>query len=246
MQILDLMPGVKRKLGGNTDADSTSPLWIKDAIKELTETYPFEELKVNGPVVNFEVGKFEYPITFFTNNNEKPTIINSWFVSSTSSISNPVSANSSNTGRYLKYRTIPVLDVMVRTLGTPSKWTRNGLTFMIGATPDQSYATQMRYQREHPFLCNEFDAGALQQQTVLMPSSWSIILEFHAAMIGAYEKRMLDYAQMYHNTLFGDPDFQKTGRGNPGLVFSRTSNFMRDSSNNERQVQMVVMRSCAS
>lgn len=240
------MPGVRRKLGGRTDADTNSPLWIKDSIRELTESYPFEELKVNGPIINFQIGIPEYSITTFTNNNEKPTIINSWFVSSTTTLSTTISSNNSNTGRYLKYRTIPVLDIMIRTPGQPSKWTRNGNNFLVGATPDQAYATQMRYQREHPFLCDEFDPIALQQQTILMPASWSIIIEFHAAMIGAYEYRMLDYAQTYHSVIFGDPDFQKTGKGNPGLIFARTSNYVRDNSSNERQIQCVVMKSCAS
>lgn len=245
MLVKDLMPGVKRKLGGRVDSDSVSSLWIKDAVKELTESYPFEELKVNGPVVNFSPGISEYLITFFTNNNERPTIINSWFVSSTSTISTVITGNSGNTGRYLKYRTIPVLDIMSKQLGPPSKWTRNGTKFIVGSAPDQNYATQMRYQREHPFLCDEFDPVALQQQTIQMPTSWSIIIEFQAAMIGATENRMLDYRNDYHSILYGDPDYRKTGRGNPGLIFGRTSNYDRDSSNNERQIQMVVMRQCA-
>lgn len=245
MKISDLMSGVKRKLGNRDDADNVSPLWIKDAVKEITENFPFEELKVNGPIVNFSPGLFEYPITFFTNNNEYPSIINSWFVSSTSTIALTVTSNNTNAGRYLKYRTLPVLDIMIKNLGQPSKWTRNGKNLLVGSTPDQNYATQMRYQREHPFAGNIFDPVNLQSQEILMPTSWSIIIEFTAAIIGAYEYRMLDYAQMYHTTLYGDPDFKKTGRGNPGLIFSRTSNYDRDSSNNERQIQMVVMKQCA-
>lgn len=244
MLISDLIPGVIAKLGNREDAVARAPFWIKDAIIELTESYPFEELKVTGPSTAFTTNVFEYDIVDFTNNNEIPTIINSWFVSYTTTLPTPGSTTST-TGRYLKFRTLPVVDVMSKIAGVPSKWSRNGNKFIVGQAPNAAYATQMRYQRRHPFLCSLFDAAALQTQTVRMPDSWSIIIEFEAAMLGAYEYRMLDYAQMYHNTLYGDPDFQKTGRGNPGLIFARTSTYDRDSSMNERQVQMVVMRACA-
>lgn len=246
MTINDLMPGVTRKLGGRVDAATNSPLWIKDAVTELTESYPFEQLAVDGPIVQFQVGVNEYPITFFTNNNEYPSIIRSWFVSSTTNTNlTPTASQNNTTGRFMKYRTLPVLDVMSKVFGPPSKWTRNGKNLIVGSCPDQNYATQIKYQREHPWLCSLFDPVALQVQTVQLPQSWSIIVEFLAAKIGAAELRMLDYASDYHTTLYGDPDFKKTGRGNPGLIFARTSNFDRDSSNNERQIQMVVMRQCA-
>jgi len=236
MQIKDLMPGVKRKLGGRDDVDVSSPLWIKDSILELTESYPFNELESAGPVVNFVVGQPNYTISYFTNNNERPTIIYSWWVSTTTSMT--------NTGRNLKYRTVPVVVSMSKTPGQVSKWTKHGVDFIVGNQPDQAYASQMLYQREHPFLCDKFDPVALQNQTVKMPDSWSIIIEFHAAIIGAHELRMSDYATMYHQALYGDPDFKKTGRGNPGLIMQRTSTYDRDSSQNERQIQMVVLKSC--
>jgi hypothetical protein len=244
MLINDLVPGVLRKLGNRTDVTPFVPFWIKDAVIELTESYPFEELKVTGPLLQFKTNVFEYPITYFTNNNEIPTIINSWYVSYSTTLPVPGATNNNNTGRYLKFRTIPVLDVMSKISGVPSKWTRNGKNFIVGQAPNAAYATQMRYQREHPFLCSLFDASGLLTQTIQMPASWSIIVEFEAAMIGAYENRMLDYAKMYHDVLYGDPEFQETGRGNPGLIFSRTSNYDRDGSMNERQLQMVVMKSC--
>jgi hypothetical protein len=241
MQIKDLVPGVKRKLGNNDNADAFSPIWIRDSIMELTESYPFNELETIGPVLNFTPGVAKYLVRSTTNNNEKPTIIYSWYVSSTTTIS---SSNNANTGRYLKYRTQPVVNLMSQNVGIPSKWTKHGADFIIGNCPDQGYAFQLMYQREHPFLCDKFDVVGLQNQDVHMPDSWAIIVEFHAAIIGAYELRMNDYAQVYHQALYGDPDFKKTGRGNPGLIFQRTSQYDRDSSQNERQIQMVVMKSC--
>lgn len=243
MVINDLIEGVKAKLGNRTDAVARAPIWIKDAVLELTESYPFEELKVTGPALQFVTNQFEYPITYFTNNNEIPTIINSWYVSYTTTLPVP-SSTSSTTGRYLKFRTIPVVDIMSKISGVPSKWTRNGSKFIVGQAPNQAYATQMRYQRTHPFLCSLFDVDALKQQTIQMPDSWSIIIEFVAAILGAYENRMLDYATMYHTAVYGDPDYASTGRGNPGLIFKRTSTYDRDGSMNERQMQMVVLKSC--
>lgn len=244
MIIKDLMPGVRRKLANRDDADTVSPIWIRDSIMELTESYPFNQLEVQGPVVNFTPLVCSYLVRAFTNNNERPTVIYSWYVSSTNSISNVV--NSSVSGRILKYRTQPVVDLMSKINGTPSKWTKHGTDFIVGACPDSNYATQMKYQREHPFLCDKWDVSGLQNQTVHMPDSWSIIVEFHAAMIGAHELRMSDYATTYHQALYGDPDFKKTGRGNPGLIMQRTSQYDRDSSQNERQIQMVVLKSCSS
>lgn len=238
MLIKDLMPGVRRKLGGRDDVDSVSPIWIRDSILELTESYPFNQLEVQGPVVQFQVGVASYFVRYFTNNNERPSIIYSWWVSSTTTMG--------QTGRSIKYRTQPVLDYMSKIPGQVSKWTKHGTDFIVGNQPDQAYATQMKYQREHPFLCDKWDVSGLQNQTVHMPDSWSIIVEFHAAIIGAYELRMQDYATTYHQALYGDPDFKKTGRGNPGLIMQRTSQYDRDSSQNERQIQMVVLKSCSS
>lgn len=235
MKISDLMDGVKAKLGDRTDQTGRMPVWIKDAVLELTESYPFEELRVTGPSVAFQTGIAEYDITYFTNNNEVPTIINSWWVSTTTTVG--------TTGRVLKYRTLPVVEYMSKTTGQVSKWTKNGRRFIVGNAPSQAYATFMRYQRTHPFMNT---LAPTPDDTIYMPDSWSIIIEFHAAMIGAYELRMLDYASNYHSCLYGDPDFKKTGRGNPGLIFSKTSQYDRDSSNNERAMQVVVLKSCAS
>jgi hypothetical protein len=245
MLLADLMSGVRAKLGGRADVDARSPIWIKDAILELTESYPFDQLQVTGPIVQFVIGISEYPITKFTNNNELPTIIDDWWCSSTTTIG-ATPDNLGQSGRYLKFRTKPIVDIMSKVRGQVSKWTKNGSNFIVGNQPQQAFATYMRYQRQHPFNCSLFDTASLQQQTVLMPDSWSIIVEMTAAIIGAYELRMLDYATIYHQALYGDPDFQKTGRGNPGLIFARTSNYNRDSGNNERQLQMVTLRTCSS
>lgn len=250
MTVADLIPGVTRKLGNRTDIANDCPLWIRDAVLELTMSYSFSDLQTTGPVVNFVIGQSEYAATFFTNNNEKASRITSWYRynQGTATTTN----NTTLQGTWIKFRTLPVVEQMAKVLAPPTKWSRiNKNTLLVGAVPDQAYATFQRYQKQHPFpkdtIENNNFLASLLQQEIYMPDDWKIIVEFWAARVGALEKRMLDYAQSYYQVLYGDPEFQKSGgtKGAPGLIFERQSQFERDSAQNERAFQPVVMQSSA-
>lgn len=251
MQVQDFVLGVKRKLGSRTDIDNDVPLWIRDAVLELTMSYDFAELQTTGPLVQFTQGVCRYDVGYFTNSDEVPTRITSWFRFNAGT---PASIqDTSLNGMMLKFRTLPVVEQMAKTLAPPSKYSRiNKKTLIVGPSPDQSYYSFQNYQVRHPFpkatKDNDAYLGSLLSEEILMPDDWKIIVEFWAARLGALEKRMLDVAQNYHQVLFGDPNFQKTSdlsKGTPGLIFHRVSQYERDAAQNERALQPVVVNSCS-
>ena len=251
MKVQDLVAGVTRKLGSRTDTDAFAPLWIRDAVYEITESYDFSELQTTGPLVQFTQGVCRYSTKFFTNNNENATRISSWFRFNQGT---PTSIqDTSLNGMMLKFRTKPVVEQMAKSTAPPSKYARiNHSTLIVGPSPDQAYYSFQNYQKEHPFPDDTIDnnayLGSLLDSDIYMPRSWKLIVEFWAARLGALEKRMLDVAQNYHEVLFGDPNFQKTSdlaKGTPGLIFHRVSQYERDASQNERALQPVVMNSCS-
>lgn len=251
MKVQDLIAGVTRKLGSRTDTDAIAPLWIRDAVFEITESYDFAELQTTGPLVKFTIGQCRYPSKSFTNNNENATRIDSWFRFNTGTPTNiqDISLN----GMLLKFRTKAVVEQMAKNIAPPSKYARlDDTTLIVGPSPDQAYYSFQNYQKEHPFpedtIDNNAYLGSLLDSTIYIPRSWKLIVEFWAARLGALEKRMLDVAQNYHEVLFGDPNFQKTSdlsKGTPGLIFHRVSQFERDASQNERALQPIVINSCA-
>lgn len=251
MQVQDLIAGVTRKLGARTDIANDIPLWIRDAVLELTMSYDFAELQTTGPLVQFTQGVCRYSTAYFTNDGEIPTRVTSWFRFN-SGVPTSIQDTALN-GMMLKFRTLPVVEQMSKTIAPPSKYSRiNKNTWIVGPSPDQSYYSFQNYQFKHPFPAatkdNDAYLGSLLSTEILMPDDWKIIVEFWAAQLGALEKRMLDVAQNYHQVLFGDPNFQKTNdlsKGTPGLIFHRVSQFERDASQNERALQPVVVNSCS-
>lgn len=250
MEVQDLVAGVTRKLGNRTDIVNDIPLWIRDAILEITESYDFTELQTTGPLVQFTQNVCRYPSALFTNNNERATRIGSWFRFNQGT---PTSIqDTSLNGMILKFRTKPVVEQMAKSKAPPSKYTRiNDTTLLVGPSPDQAYYSFQNYQKEHPFpedtSNNNNFLGSLLNSPLFVPRSWKLIVEFWAARLGALEKRMLDVAQNYHEVLFGDPNFQKTSdlsKGTPGLIFHRVSQYERDVSQAERALQPIVVNSC--
>lgn len=251
MEVQDLIAGVTRKLGNRTDTDAVAPLWIRDAVLEITESYDFSELQTTGPLVPFVRNQCRYASTYFTNSNERATRIGSWFRFNQGT---PTSIQDTTlNGMMLKFRTKPVVEQMAKNTGATSKYARISDTLLIvGPSPDQAYYSFQNYQKEHPFpedtVDNNAVTGSLLNTTLFIPKSWKLIVEFWASRLGALEKRMLDVAAGYHEVLFGDPNFQKTGdlsKGTPGLIFHRVSQFERDASQNERALQPVVVNSSA-
>jgi len=250
MKVQDCVAGVVRKLGNRTDVSADTPLWVRDAVLDLTQSFDFSDLQTTGPLVQFTIGTGRYDKTFFTNNNEVPTRIGTWFVFNQGT---PTSVDDTVlNGRILKFRTKPVVTQQAKIKSPPSLWTRiNSKILLVGPIPDQAYFTYQEYQKEHPFpedtIENNNFLNALLASDIYMPKDWKIIIEYTAARLGALEKRMFDVANAYYDVLFGSPEFRKSNdpsKGVPGLIFQRQSQYERDAVSNERAFQPLVMESC--
>lgn len=230
--VKNFVPGVQRLLGNRQDIVNVAGAWISAAVLELTDNYEFEELRVQGPIVNFQVGNNTYDLDYFINSQDTdPTQFVDFFVWMTTSNPPPIGT----TGFEIKYRRPMVVRPMSVISGIPLKYTQIGRKLIFGFNPDQAYTTQMSYQKRHPLDSGDSDG---LNQTIFLPISWWQILEYMAAMLGARELRMLDYAQRYQIALYGDPK-------NPtelGLIQAKLSQQDRDMSQSERQLVPVVNR----
>lgn len=232
-KISQFVPGVQNLLGNRQDIANAAGTWIAAALLDITTNYEFEELRVPGPIVNFQVGVASYSLDYFINSQDTdPTQFIDFFMWLTTS--NP--PNLGVTGFELKYRRPMVVKPMSVISGTPVKYTQIGRNLIFGFCPNQAYSVQMSYQKRHPL--DSGDNPFNFNQTVFLPIDWWNILTYMAAEFGANQLRMLDYAQRYHVALYGDPKKP----GDLGLIQARLNQQTRDMSQSERQLQPVVGR----
>lgn len=227
----DLIPNVISKLSNRTVPANKCVKWIQDAVKDITASFPFTELQVTGPTLQLTIGQPEYLKRAFLNANDiDATNIDSFFL---------YISGSSGTGYPLKYRTIPTVEAMMKIAGQPVYWSRHGAFIYVAPMPSVAYYVFQRYQQRHPFTDNPIN------DTIRIADDWLEIVEYGAAMRGAWDERMYDYNKEVKVLLYGDPEFQRTGslgQGQPGLIHAKTSQRARDMSNNERQMQPRVAR----
>ncbi len=236
MIIADLISGVRAKLRGRDDRDADIPIYIKKAILDLTQNYQFEELVVPGPVTNFVTNQSSYPKKgsgniFINPGDDALTFIKTWFVYYGTSV-----IVGQTTGMEMKGRSPRVVEPQSKILGIPSYYCIHGPNILVGYLPNQAYACQMTYQRQHPF--NQLTQ--LKQSQVYMPDDWSEIVEYAAAEKGCDDIGMNDIGILYHQKLYGNPS-KKT----LGIIAERESQAQRIMSTNEAQLRVVVKRYCA-
>jgi hypothetical protein len=225
--IKDLVLDLKRKLANREDSEEQAPFFLRDAIRELTDNYPFPELEVIGPERALTATDNRYGIGDFTNAGEGHTditLIKLW-------TNHPDNTKST----VINWREPRVVAPLMEQTGMPSFFTRFGQEFILGPTPDKSYQVQMWYQRKHPF---SITREALLDDEVLMPESWLEIIVYAAALRAATELRLPDYVTLYHAILFGDPE-------NPqqlGLIDSRMAQRNKDKRHNPGQMMPIVRR----
>src|SRR5690242_20315424 len=100
-KVSNFIIGVQALLGNRQDIIAAAPKWIVSALLDITTNYEFEELRVEGPIVNFIVGQAEYDIDYFLiPQDTDPTQYIDFFMWLTTS--NP--PNLGITGYELKYR----------------------------------------------------------------------------------------------------------------------------------------------
>jgi hypothetical protein len=242
-------PGVTgtliRLLAGRTVSQADGADWVRKAILELTEDYPFPQLEANGPIVNFDltIGAGPYPLSFLelpADAGIEINKINSFFVYYNVYNAPLTASNGINPGYPMKYKTIGDMEMEINTLGLPVHWTRSNDAFWFGFSPNMNYPFYARYQFEHPFP----NAGTVNayEDPILMPNSWQDIVEYASAERAANELRLYDIASGYHTTVFGDPLFERSGgtQGCPGLLFKRTSQRERDQTTTTKQMRVTT------
>lgn len=236
MIIEDLYPGIIRKLRGRTDEDDNLASYTKAALLDLTQNYEFEELRVTGPVSSFIAYKSEYPkggsaCPFINPGDVKLTFIVTWYCYFNVL---PIILGQS-LGLGMKGRSPRVVEPMSKISGQPSIYGLVGNNILVGFMPNIAYATQMRYQRQHPF---NLDVN-LGKSTVFIPEDWQDIIEYAAAEKACDTLGMNEIGMLYHQKLYGSPGSR--GRPpQPGLIAERMSMQSRLTTYNEKQLRPVV------
>lgn len=231
----DLVPEVIDYLQQRTDVATIAPKYIKRALMEITESEPFEELRVTGPQVALTANLATYPIATFLVGDDDYTSPESFSVFVDFPTNTVVSS--------IDYKTPKALETMMTaaTVGLPSRFTRYGTNFFFGPTPDKGYTVMLRYQKRHPF---PLEDSQLKGAPIFIPDSWEEIVAISAALRIAIVKRWNDQKDVLHSMLFGDPEFMVSEgkRGRPGLISARRMQVERDQRFNTRQIMPVVGR----
>jgi hypothetical protein len=224
--------GVWEKLSQRADVLTLGTQWVADAVIELSRSYPFEDLQDTGPVVQMAANQYQYPLATFINPTD--VIASSNLVPSFYMFYNTPNPGvpGYNPGIGLTYKSIDSLELMFSTPGTPAYWSRWQNNIYIAPAPTNAYYCYMRYQKQHPF-----SKPALANDVIMLPDEWREIVEYAAAMRGAGNLRMLDYAQQYKQILFGDPKKP----GDVGLIAARVSQMESDIVSNQgmRQIRPI-------
>lgn len=234
----DLVTLVINDLQQRTDVATLAPLYIALALKEITESYPFEELRKTGPNVVLTVGTAIYPVATFLNPTDDYTSPESFVI-----YVDPPANQSTYT---LKYRTPIAIEPMIApsTVGTPAYWSRYGTKIFLGPNPNLAFTMFMRYQVKHPMPDNYSDTVALTGQKLFIPDTWEEIVAYAAAERIALIKRWNDQRRELHEILYGDPEFiaSEGKRGRPGLIAARLFQVERDQKFSARQLGIIQGR----
>jgi hypothetical protein len=232
--------GVMAKLASRTDLEALGSLtWLMDGIMELSRNYRFQFLEKTGPTFSTTAGVYSYPLDNFLLTGDAGKIANvvpslfRYFIPY-----NPI-AGVVNPGSELLWRSVDALELLFNTPGIPSYFTRYGGNILIAPIPQAAYPIFLRYQVEHPFS----NPPSLTDKFML-DNDWREIAEFAAAERGAINIRMMDYASQYHQTLFGDPEFERTtgAKGMPGLIFRKITQLESDSQDHMKALKPMVAR----
>jgi hypothetical protein len=256
LTINQLINKVKAALQNRPDVSETQTnpemrpsAWIRDTLRELTANYPFEELRVSGPLVTvgpglgYQGSNYKYPVSMFLNPGDDMTLMDDpvIFLNPTQAAQAGLTVNNAfNTVAYpLDYLTMKAIQPMLFIQGgIPFRYTRQGNMFLFGTQPGQPYNMYLPYQIRHPFNPD------LVTTPIRMPPEWNDVVAYAAAERGAVMLRWNDQASYLHQLLFGDPSSQmKDGTlGRPGLISARLFQIERDRRLSTVQISPMVSR----
>ena len=232
--------GVWSKLSQRQDVFTLGVQWVADALLELSQSYAFQGLQRSTTTpVQLTAGVYSYPFSTWVNAGDipsfgttaNPKLIPSFYMY----YMFPSSTTGYNPGIGLSYKTIDSLELMFGTPGTPAYWSRYNNKVFIAPNPIQAYYSYMRYQIQHPIS----NPPALSDE-IFLDDDWREIIEYAAALRGAGNLRMLDYATQYHSILYGDPSKPR----DVGLITARVSMLENDMVSNQgmRQIRPLIRR----
>jgi len=247
MVVSDLYPAIIDNLMGRAVDQPRMAVAIRKSVLEFTENYKFGELQTSGPVVQLVPNQPNYDTVYFTNPSDgaiNVQKVNSFFMFSTPFIvPQTTQFIGSNSGYNLGFKTIDRLEVLLNISSMPTNWTRYNNQVWIAAMPDKAYNIYMRYQHEHPFP----NAGtpSAGTDTIYMPDNWQEIVEYAASQRLAQIYNLSTKASEFNQRLLGDSKFQETNgiEGQPGLIFQRTSQEMRDQTTTVKRFRLRMTRS---
>lgn len=238
LRVTDFVDGVTDALQGRTDITTMIPRYVRRAVNEITESYPFEELRTTGPLVSTVIGQSIYPVSLFLNPGEDYTFLDALVIY--------IDTPNNTISQTLDYKTPKAIEQMTSpaTQGIPSRWSRYGTNIHLGPNPNAAYSMFSRYQKRHPW--PDDPAADLSAWPVYIPPSWQDIIEYAAAERIAIAKRWNDQASFLHDILYGDPESRASEgkRGRPGLIAARLHQQERDQMFNTRQITPLVSRYC--
>jgi hypothetical protein len=256
LTINDLINKVKAALQNRADASETQAnpemrpsAWIRDTLREITANYPFEELRVSGPLVTIGPGlgyqgsNYKYPVSMFLNPGDDMTLSDDpvIFLNPQQAASVGMTVNTAaNTVAYpMDFLTMKAIQPMLFIGGgIPFRYTRQGNMFLFGTQPGSNFNVYLPYQVRHPF------APDLITTPVRIPDEWLDVIAYSAAERGAVMLRWNDQASYLHNVLYGDPASQmKDGQlARPGLIAARVFQIERDRRLSTIQITPVAQR----
>lgn len=244
--IADMIPPIVKLLGNRGDVAALATQEVADTVIELSNDYPFEELRETGPLVQLVPGQNTYALNYFlalaVGGNPQHVLnkIISWFYyiyPPTNLSTSPVGASNANSGYNLKFRDMEDLEVLINVLTVPIFWSWLGDDLFVAGTPNQASYTYVRYSFLHPFT----SPIALNTDAILLPQNWWDIIQYGAAERIALQLRMSDVADRFHQKLYGDPEFQRSsgGRGQPGLIHRRISQTQKNQARSVRSIKVM-------
>jgi hypothetical protein len=245
--IADLIPGVKEALQNKTNiTNGQCANWLKKTLNEFSENYELEELKVTGPVVTIgptlglNGSNFEYPVSMFLQPGDDYTktfdpVI---FLSPTSATSVGLVSSGTNSSSFVGYGMSYMSPKAIQPLlfipgGIPFRYTRYGTKFWFGTQPGSNYQVYLPYQKRYPM-----NLTNLPQTQLYIPAPWEQIIEYAAALRGAYANRWPDAVKDLRAIIYGDPK----NPYEPGLMKALLPQNERDAAKSTRSVNPVVAR----
>jgi hypothetical protein len=234
--INDLTLEVVNALQGRTDVANLVPLYMKRTLQDVTDNYPFEELRTTGPLASLTAKQSTYSASLFLNPGDDYTIHSSFALF--------VDFPANTVKQVVRYKTPAAIEVMTSpaTLGIPARWTRYGGSIFMGPTPDKAYQVLFRYQKRY-----QFQDDNLGLTPILVTDSWEEIIIYSCAMRIALVKRWNDQVAALHQILYGDPEYQSSEgkRGRPGLLSAKLFQQEKDEQMSSRSLQVMVPRYCS-